>query len=257
MATCFATIKSTASRAPLDRPFVLPPAAHQKLTFASGVTGGMPARGVAIDLRDPLMRFMAGKTRREYSTGESIFLQGDLANSVYYIQSGKVKLTVVSMNGKEAVIAHLAATSFFGEASLAGETQRAASASALETSTIFRIDKTVMQDLLHREPQFAELFLAHMLSRNNRMQADLVDHLFNSSEKRLARLLMLMANFGQASKPIPVIAKISQETLAEMIGTTRSRVSFFLNRFRDLGYIDYSSAGMLINSSLVNIVLHD
>ena len=203
------------------------------------------------------MRFMAGKSRREYSTGESIFSQGDLANSVFYIQSGKVKLTVVSMNGKEAVIAHLPATSFFGEASMAGETHRVASASALEASAIVRIDKTAMQDMLHREPQFAEQFLAHMLSRNSRMQADLVDHLFNSSEKRLARLLMLMANFGQASEPIPVIAKISQETLAEMIGTTRSRVSYFLNRFRDLGYIDYSSAGMIINSSLVNIVLHD
>ena len=203
------------------------------------------------------MRFMAGKSRREYATGESIFSQGDQANSVFYIQSGKVKLTVVSMNGKEAVIAYLPAANFFGEAFLAGETHRAASANALESSTIVRIDKAAMQDLLHREPQFAEQFLAHLLSRNDRMQADLVDHLFNSSEKRLARLLMLMANFGQASKPIPVIAKISQETLAEMIGTTRSRVSFFLNRFRDLGYIDYSSAGMLINSSLVNIVLHD
>ena len=203
------------------------------------------------------MRFMAGKSRREYPTGESIFSQGDQANSVFYIQSGKVKLTVVSMNGKEAVIAHLPAASFFGEASLAGETHRVASANALESSTIVRIDKTAMQDLLHREPEFAEQFLAHLLSRNNRMQADLVDHLFNSSEKRLARLLMLMANFGQESKPIPVIAKISQETLAEMIGTTRSRVSFFLNRFRDLGYIDYNCGGMLINSSLVNVVLHD
>ena len=203
------------------------------------------------------MRFMAGKSRREYSTGESIFSQGDLANSVFYIQSGKVKLTVVSMNGKEAVIAHLPATSFFGEASMAGETHRVASASALEASAIVRIDKTAMQDMLHREPQFAEQFLAHMLSRNSRMQADLVDHLFNSSEKRLARLLMLMANFGQASEPIPVIAKISQETLADMIGTTRSRVSFFLNRFRSLGYIDYDCSGMRINSSLVNIVLHD
>ena len=129
------------------------------------------------------MRFMAGKSRREYSTGESIFSQGDLANSVFYILSGKVKLTVVSMNGKEAVIAHLPATSFFGEASLAGETHRIASASALEASTIVRIDKTVMQDLLHREPQFAEQFLAHMLSRNNRMQADLVDHLVQFQRK--------------------------------------------------------------------------
>jgi len=257
MATCTTTMKNTVTTVTLGRPFVLPPAAHQKLAFVSSVIGSASAQGPAIDPHDPLMRFMAGKSRREYLTGESVFSQGDLANSVFYIQSGKVKLTVVSMNGKEAVIAHLPATSFFGEASLAGETHRASSASALEASTIVRIDKTVMQDLLHREPQFAEQFLAHMLSRNNRMQADLVDHLFNSSEKRLARLLMLMANFGQASKPIPVIAKISQETLAEMIGTTRSRVSFFLNRFRDLGYIDYNSDGMLINSSLVNVVLHD
>ena len=257
MATCFAAMKSTAPKAPLGRPFVLRPAAHRNSTFASIGTAGLLSKEIAIDPQALIMRFMAGKSRREYATGESIFSQGDLANSVFYIQSGKVKLTVVSMNGKEAVIAHLGATSFFGEACLASETHRAASASALESSTIIRIDKIAMQDLLHLEPQFAEQFLAHMLSRNNRMQADLVDHLFNSSEKRLARLLMLMANFGQESKPIPVIAKISQETLAEMIGTTRSRVSFFLNRFRDLGYIDYSSAGMLINSSLVNIVLHD
>jgi CRP-like cAMP-binding protein len=180
-----------------------------------------------------------------------------MANAVFYIQSGKVKLTVVSMNGKEAVIAHLPEGSFFGEASLAGESLRISSANALQPSTIIRIEKTAMQDLLHREPEFAEQFLAHLLSRNVRMQADLVDHLFNSSEKRLARLLMLMANFGQESKPIPVIAKISQETLAEMIGTTRSRVSFFLNKFRDLGYIDYNGGGMVINSSLVNVVLHD
>jgi CRP/FNR family cyclic AMP-dependent transcriptional regulator len=140
---------------------------------------------------------------------------------------------------------------------LATESLRSSSANALEPSTITRIDKMAMQDLLHREPEFAAQFLAHLLSRNNRMQADLVDHLFNSSEKRLARLLMMMANFGQGTKPIPVIAKISQESLAEMIGTTRSRVSFFLNRFRDLGYIDYNCDGMRINSSLVNIVLND
>jgi|SRR5579859_1224100 len=257
MATSIATMRNTVTTITLGRPFVLPLAGQRKLKIASSINGGVPAKGIAIDLHDPLLRFIAGKSRREYSAGESIFSQGDQANSVFYIQSGKVKLTVVSMNGKEAVIAHLPATTFFGEASLAGETQRVSSASALESSTIVRIDKTVMQDLLHREPQFAEQFLAHMLSRNSRMQADLVDHLFNSSEKRLARLLMLMANFGQASKPIPVIAKISQETLAEMIGTTRSRVSFFLNRFRELGYIDYNTDGMLINSSLVNIVLHD
>ena len=191
---------------------------------------------------------MVGKSRREYLTDESVFSQGDQADAVYYIQSGKVKLTVVSMNGKEAVIAYLTAGSFFGETALAGEPLRVSSAYALQTSTIIRIGKTTMQDLLHREPQFAEQFLAYLLSRNNRMQADLVDHLFNSSEKRLARLLMLMANFGQESKPIPVIPKISQETLSEMIGTTRSRVSFFLNRFRDLGHIDYNGSGMLIRA---------
>jgi CRP-like cAMP-binding protein len=200
---------------------------------------------------------MAGKFRREYLTGESIYSQGDPSHAVFYIQSGKVKLTVVSMNGKEAVIAHLPAGSFFGEASLAGESLRISSAYALQSSTVVRIEKTVMQDLLRHEPEFAQQFLTHLLSRNMRMQADLVDHLFNSSEKRLARLLMLMANFGQDSKPIPVIAKISQESLAEMIGTTRSRVSFFLNRFRNLGYIDYNCGGMVINSSLVNVVLHD
>ena len=217
----------------------------------------MQGKNSAFDLEIPLNKLMAGKSRRDYLTGDSIYLQGDPANAVFYIQSGKVKLTVVSMSGKEAVIAHLQEGSFFGEASLADESQRISSANALQPSTIIRIEKTVMQELLHREPEFAQQFLAHLLSRNIRMQADLVDHLFNSSEKRLARLLMLMANFGQESKPIPVIAKISQEALAEMIGTTRSRVSFFLNRFRDLGYIDYSGAEMVINSSLVNVVLHD
>lgn len=161
------------------------------------------------------------------------------------------------MRGKEAVIAYIPAASFFGEASLAGPSTRTSSATTLEPSSIVRIERSVMQDLLHREPRFAEQFMAHLLSRNIRMEDDLVDQLFNSSEKRLARLLMLMANFGQKTKPIPVIAKISQETLSEMIGTTRSRVSFFLNRFRDLGYIDYNCDGMRVDSSLVNVVLGD
>jgi CRP-like cAMP-binding protein len=217
----------------------------------------VPAQEQAFDLQSPLNKLASGRTRRDYLAGECVFSQGDPANAVFYIQSGKVNLTVVSMNGKEAVIAHLPAGSFFGEASLAGQPVRISSASSLVPANIIRIDKTVMQDLLQREPKFAEQFLAHLLARNIRMEADLVDHLFNSSEKRLARLLMLMANFGQDTKPIPVIPKISQETLAEMIGTTRSRVSFFLNRFRDLGYIDYDGGGMLIDSSLVNVVLHD
>jgi CRP-like cAMP-binding protein len=227
------------------------------LKLVSYQAAALPKQVPAFDLQNPLNKFMAGKSRREYLATESIFSQGDPANAVFYIQSGKIKLTVVSMSGKEAVIAYLSAGSFFGEASMTGEPLRSSSAYALESSTIVRVDKRTMQDMLHREPEFAEQFLAYLLSRNNRMQADLVDHLFNSSEKRLARLLMLMANFGQESKPIPVIAKISQETLSEMIGTTRSRVSFFLNRFRDLGYIDYNCGGMVINSSLVNVVLHD
>lgn len=257
MATCYAPMTSTAPRSSLGRSFRLPSAPHHSLKLVSKQVGALPKQEPAFDLQGPLNRFMAGKARRDYLTGQSVFSQGDPANAVFYIQSGKVKLTVVSMSGKEAVIAHLAAASFFGEASMAGEALRTSSAYALEASTIVRIDKAPMQELLRREPEFAGQFLAYLLSRNNRMQADLVDHLFNSSEKRLARLLMMMANFGQETKPIPVIAKISQETLAEMIGTTRSRVSFFLNRFRDLGYIDYNCGGMLIKSSLVNVVLHD
>jgi CRP/FNR family transcriptional regulator, cyclic AMP receptor protein len=211
----------------------------------------------AFALQDPLSKFMPGKSRRVYPSGETVFSQGDPASAVFYIQSGKVKLTVVSTSGKEAVIAHLLAGSFFGESCLAGELQRSFSAETLQSSSIVRIEKTAVKVLLHREPEFAQHFRAHLLSRNSRLQADLVDHLFNSSEKRLARLLMMMANFGQDSLPIPVITNISQETLANMIGTTRSRVSRFLNRFRSLGYIDYNSDGMIIRNSLINIVLHD
>jgi len=256
MATCFAPTTNTASRIPLGRSFPLPSAVRNP-KIDSNIISALPRHGAAYDLQTPINILMAGRSRREYLDGDSVFSQGDPSNAVFYIQSGKVKLTVVSMSGKEAVIAHLPTGSFFGEASLAGQQLRNASSHAIETSTIIRIEKSVMQDLLHREPEFAEQFLAHLLSRNIRMEADLVDHLFNSSEKRLARLLMLMANFGQDTDPIPVIAKISQETLSEMIGTTRSRVSYFLNRFRELGYIDYNSTGMIINSSLVNVVLHD
>jgi CRP-like cAMP-binding protein len=257
MATSFATTTSAAPRIPLSRSYPLPSIAHHGLKVVSEKTGDSTGQGSAFDLQIPLNKLMIGKSRRDYLAGQSIFSQGDPANAIFYIESGKIKLTVVSMSGKEAVISHLPAGSFFGEASLAGQKVRISSAYAIESSTIVRIERAAMQDLLHREPEFAEQFLAHLLSRNIRMEADLVDHLFNSSEKRLARLLMLMANFGQESKPIPVIAKISQETLSEMIGTTRSRVSFFLNRFRDLGYIDYNGGGMQINSSLVNVVLHD
>jgi len=255
MSTSYATKSNAAPRVPLGRSSPLSLASHHKLQVVTSAMSAMPKP--IFNLQILLNKFIAGKSRREYLTSEPIYSQGDQANAVFYIQSGKIKLTVVSMNGKEVVIAHLDAGSFFGETCMAGELIRVSSAYALQSSAIVRIEKEVMQNLLHSEPQFAEHFLTHLLSRNNRMQADLVDHLFNSSEKRLARLLMLMANYGQESKPTPTIAKISQETLAEMIGTTRSRVSFFLNRFRDLGYIDYNCGGMLINDSLVNILLHD
>jgi len=248
---------STAPRIPQGCAFSFPLVAHRKLKLVSSQFDALPKQKPTFAPEVPINTFMAGRTRLDYEASESIFSQGDPADAVFYIQSGKVKLTVVSMSGKEAVIAYLTAGSFFGETSLAGELLRVSSAYALQSSTIVRIGRTVMLDLLHSEPKFAEQFLTYLLFRNNRMQADLVDHLFNSSEKRLARLLMLMANFGQETKPIPVIPKISQETLAEMIGTTRSRVSFFLNRFRDLGYIDYNVSGMRINSSLVKVVLND
>jgi len=204
-----------------------------------------------------LTKLSAGQSSREYLAEESVFSQGDAADAVFYIQSGKVKLTVVSKNGKEVVVAILPEASFFGEGCLAGQPLRMATASTIQPSTIIRVEKQVMVALLHRDPEFGERFLAYLLSRNTRMESDLVDHLFNSSEKRLARLLLLMANFGQESKPIPLIAKMSQETLAEMIGTTRSRVSFFMNRFRDMGFIEYNSGGVNVHSSLVSVVLHD
>ena len=185
-----------------------------------------------------------------------MFAQGDAADAVFYIQEGKVKLTVVSPQGKEAVVAIFEPGSFFGEACLAGEQVRVATTTALEQSAIVRIDKQAMVNVLHQEPTFAALFISYLLSRNIRIQEDLVDQLFNSSEKRLARILLLLAHFGKEGKPEAVIAKISQETLADMVGTTRSRVSFFLNRFRKLGFIQYNG-GIHVHSSLLNVVLHD
>jgi CRP/FNR family transcriptional regulator, cyclic AMP receptor protein len=216
-----------------------------------------PQPSAAFDPRHILTKLRARKTSHEYQAGDAVFSQGDVADAVFYIQSGKVKLTVVSKRGKEAVVAILPESSFFGEGCLAGQPLRMSTAQAVLRSIIMRVEKPAMLELLHQEPEFAERFLAYVLARNIRMEADLVDHLFNSSEKRLARLLLLLANFGQESKPIPVIAKMSQETLAEMVGTTRSRVSFFLNRFRDLGFIEYNGGGMHVHSSLVSVVLHD
>jgi CRP-like cAMP-binding protein len=187
---------------------------------------------------------------------EGIFTQGDAADAVFYIQTGKVKLTVVSKTGKEATIGILTDGDFFGEGGLAGQLQRMSSATAMTDCTLLRIDKKATMDALHREHEFSDLFVAYLLARNIRYEQDLVDQLFNSSEKRLARILLLLAHFGKEGKPEPVIPKISQEMLAEMIGTTRSRVSFFMNRFRKLGFIHYNG-GLQVHSSLLNVVLHD
>ena len=188
---------------------------------------------------------------------QSIFVQGDAADAVFYIQAGKVKLTVVSKIGKEATLGILSEEQFFGEGSLAGQALRMGSATAMTDCELLRIDKKAMMLALHREHRFSDLFVAYLLARNIRYEEDLVDQLFNSSEKRLARLLLLLAHFGKEGVPETVIPKISQETLAEMIGTTRSRVSFFMNRFRELGFLDYGESGLQVHSSLLNIVLYD
>jgi CRP-like cAMP-binding protein len=196
------------------------------------------------------------KTALKSPKNQILFSQGDTTDAVFYIQAGKVKLTVVSPQGKEAVIAILDPGSFFGEGCLAGQLVHLATATVVEDARIVRINKPLMLRLLQDDRTFSALFLAHMLGRNVRIQEDLVDQLFNSSEKRLARILLLMAHFGKEGKPEVVIQKISQETLAEMIGTTRSRVSFFMNRFKRMGLIHYDS-GLHVHSSLLNIVLHD
>ena len=187
-----------------------------------------------------------------------IFTQGDPADAIFYIQTGKVRLTVVSKVGKGSNFGHLGEENFFGEGSLAGQTFRMGSATAMTDCELLQIDKKAMMLALHREHTFSDLFVAYLLTRNIRYEEDLVDQLFNSSEKRLARTLLLLARFGKEGAPETVIPKISQETLAEMIGTTRSRVSFFMNNFRKLGFIDYdASNGLQVHSSLLNIVLHD
>ncbi len=187
---------------------------------------------------------------------QTIFTQGDPSDAVFYVQTGKVKLTVVSNDGKEATIGILGDGEFFGEGALAGQPLRMGSATALTDCAVLRIDKRAMIDALHREHAFSDLFVAYLLARNIRYEEDLVDQLFNSSEKRLARLLLLLAHFGKEGKPETVVPKISQETLAEMVGTTRSRVSFFMNRFRKLGFVHYNG-GLQVHSSLLNVVLHD
>jgi CRP/FNR family cyclic AMP-dependent transcriptional regulator len=190
---------------------------------------------------------------------QTIFAQRDDADAVFYIQKGKVRLTVVSKTGKEATIAIVSEGNFFGEGSLAGQVRRMGSAAAITPCEIMRVEKKSMMEALHREHTFSDMFVAYLLARNIRYEEDLVDQLFNSSEKRLARVLLLLARFGKEGVPEFVVPKISQETLAEMVGTTRSRVSFFMNRFRKLGFIHYGSleGGLQVHSSLLNVVLHD
>jgi CRP/FNR family transcriptional regulator, cyclic AMP receptor protein len=231
-----------------------------------GAPGGEP-RGMPNDTMTPKLKpvfdpklFLSkvgkGRTIADYAKNQVVFSQGDQADAVFYLQKGKMKLTVVSNAGKEAIIAILGPGDFLGEGCLAAQPVRLATATTISNCSIIRLEKAAMIRVLHDEPTFSEMFVSYLLSRNMRIEEDLVDQLFNSSEKRLARVLLLLANFGKEGKPEPAIAKISQETLAEMIGTTRSRVSFFMNKFRKMGFIEYNGE-LHIHSSLLNIVLHD
>jgi CRP/FNR family transcriptional regulator, cyclic AMP receptor protein len=211
-------------------------------------------RRPSFDPKSFLAKVGDGRSIGKYRRDQIVFSQGDPADAVFYIQRGKAKVTVVSEQGREAVIAILGSNEFIGEACLAGQAQRIATVTTMTDSVIVRLEKAAIVRVIHQEPAFSEMFIAHLLGRTIRVEADLVDH--NSSEKRLARMLLLLANFGKEGKPEQVIAKISQETLAEMIGTTRSRVSFFMNRFRKLGFIEYNG-GIEVHSSLLNVVLHD
>jgi CRP/FNR family transcriptional regulator, cyclic AMP receptor protein len=205
---------------------------------------------------DFLAKIGEGRTISLYRKNQNVFSQGEIADSVFYIQKGKVKVTVVSEHGKEAVVAILGADEFCGEGCLAGQPKRIAGATALTECDIMRIEKDALVRTLHEEPEFSQMFLEHLLARTIRVEEDLVDQLFNSSEKRLARALLLLANFGKEGRPEPLITKVSQETLAEMIGTTRSRVSFFMNKFRKLGFISYNGT-IEVHSSLLSVVLND
>ena len=213
-------------------------------------------RSSALDAHEFLMTFNRYGPFR-YRQGELVFAQGDEAESVFYIQHGRVKLTVTAENGREAIFAILQEHSFFGEGSLLDQPIRLATATAMTNCTIDRISRADMLTALHKDVAFAEVFTDHLLNRNIRVEADLVDHLLNSSEKRLARALLLLANFGKEGHPEPITTKISQETLAEMIGTTRSRVSFFMNRFRALRFIDYDKGHITVHNALLSILLQD
>jgi CRP/FNR family transcriptional regulator, cyclic AMP receptor protein len=210
----------------------------------------------SFDPKTFLAKVGEGKTISKFQKDQVVFSQGEVADAVFYIQKGKVKLTVISKQGKEAVVAILGAGDFFGEGCLNGHPLRIATTTAMDDCVVTRIAKAAMIATLHDQQDFSELFMTYLLDRNGRIEEDLIDQLFNSSEKRLARLLLLMANFGKQDEPQPILAKISQETLAEMIGTTRSRVSFFMNRFRKLGFIEYNGT-IEVHNSLLNVILYD
>ena len=210
----------------------------------------------AFDPNEFLAQMGEGKTIHEFHKDEVVFAQGDVANTVFYIQKGRVKVVVISEQGKEAVVGIFVPGKFFGEGCMNGHSLRIATTTAMEQCLITAITKAAMLAALHDQPKFSELFMTYLLTRNSRIEADLIDQLFNSSEKRLARLLLLLANFGKEGSPQPISPNISQETLAEMIGTTRSRVSFFMNKFRKLGFISYNGK-IEVNSSLLNAVLYD
>ncbi len=197
-----------------------------------------------------------GRTIGRYRRNQIVFSQGDLADSVFYIHDGKVKVTVISEQGKEAVVAILGPNEFCGEGCLAGQPRRMATAVAMTECKIMRLEKEAIVRVLHDQPAFSEMFISHLLARTIRVEEDLVDQLFNSSEKRLARALLILANFGKEGRPEPIIVKVSQKTLAEMIGTTRSRVSHFMNKFRKLGFIEYNGT-VKVHSSLLSVILHD
>ena len=216
------------------------------------------AKLIKFDSKTFLSTIDSGRKIVAFAKKQTIFVQGDPSDTVFYIQKGKIKLTVVSQIGKEATIGILNEGDFFGEGCLTGQPLRLCSATAITDCSVMRIDKKSMIEVLHREHEFSDMFVAFLLTRNIRYEEDLVDQLFNSSEKRLARILLLLAHFGKEGVPEIVIPKISQESLAEMVGTTRSRVSFFMNRFRKLGFIDYQTGDELqVHSSLLNVVLHD
>jgi CRP/FNR family transcriptional regulator, cyclic AMP receptor protein len=211
---------------------------------------------ISFDPKKFLAKVGDGKTISEYQKDQVIFSQGNTADAVFYVQKGKIKLTVISEQGKEAVVGILGPGQFFGEGCLNGHPLWVTTSTAIVGCLVTRITKAAMIATMHSEPEFSELFMTYLLTRNSRIEEDLIDQLFNSSEKRLARLLLLLANFGKDGRPEPIVGTFSQETLAEMIGTTRSRVSFFMNKFRKLGYIEYNGK-LEIHNSLLNVVLYD